>query len=148
MLEPIDVVQQERGPAARRQLPKCALEIDSIDRAIRQPMSGCVRECRRVVQPVGDLPGASRAAAHVVEDLIHPQTIQPRAERRIAAKAIELPVRRQKNLLQQVLGIRRVPQHPARQALEASRMGLVELFECAQFPPAAPFDELQVGLAG
>ena len=99
-----------------------ALEIDPVDRAIRQPMAARVRQHRRVVQPVGQLSRPRRPAADVIEDLVHRQPIQPRAERRLAAKAIQLPVRREEDLLQQVLRVGRVPQHPHREAEQPARV--------------------------
>ena len=112
MFEPFDVVQHERRAAPFRQLRQRPLEIDPIDRAVGQPVAACFRQQRRVVEPVGQLARPRRAAANVIENLVHRQPVQPRAERRLAAEALELPVRGQEDLLQLILRVRRIAEHP------------------------------------
>ena len=69
-------------------------------------------------------------------------------ERRLAAEAVELPVRRQEDVLQQVLRVGRVAEHPARDAVQTPGMSPVHLLERAQVALPAALDEGQVVLAG
>ena len=119
MLQSLDVMQQERRAAPLRELrqrpapdPSSPPSRSAIPRL---PASG---QHRLVVQRIGHLPGPRRPAAQVIEALIRRQAVQPRAERRFAAKSVQLPVRRQENLLQQVLGVGRVSHHPQHQAVQ------------------------------
>ena len=106
-----------------------------------------VRQHRRVVEAVGQLAGSRRAAADVVENLVRRQPIQPRAERRLAPEALELAVRREEDLLQQILGIGGIAQHPEREAEQPARVRPVQLLERAELSPAAALDQRQVGVA-
>ena len=144
VLEPLDVVQHERRAASVGQLRHRALEIHLRHRLLRQAAAARLVPARLVVERVGELARARRPAPQVVEAQIRRQPIQPRAERRLAAKAVELPVRREKNLLQQVLGVGRVAEHAAGDAVEPSGVGPVELLERRQVPLPAAFDERHV----
>ena len=103
---------------------------------------------RRVVEAVGQLAGPRRPAADVVQDLVHRQPIQPGA--RAPTRRGSSPSFRcadEKNLLQQILGVGGVAEHPYRQAEKPARVGAVQLLERAQLSPAAALDEREVGVA-
>src|SRR4029079_5516756 len=93
------------------------------------------------VERVGQLAGSRRTAAQVVEAVIGRPSIQPRAARRVPTKALQLPVCRQEDLLEQVLRISRVSEHPAGDAEQPAGVGAVELLKCAEISPAAPLYE-------
>jgi hypothetical protein len=65
-------------------------------------------------------------------------------KRRLAAEPIELPVRRQENLLQEVLRIGGIPQHPAGDAEQLSRVRPVELLKGPKIAAAAAFNESHI----
>ena len=103
VIEPFDVVQDERLAAAFRQ---------PLDRAIEDPIRaiGVSRRAHRLergigVQRFGQLVHLRPPAPHVVEAVIERQPIEPGAERRIALEAPELRYDLQEDLLQQVLAI-------------------------------------------
>ena len=58
------------------------------------------------------LRGPDRLASQVVEALVRGEPIQPRAERRLFPEAAELAMCQQEDLLQQILGVGDVPEHP------------------------------------
>jgi hypothetical protein len=146
VLEPLDVVQHEGRAAPFGQPRHRPFEIHLRHRLLGEaagPISRLV-ERRLVVQRIGQLGGAGGAASQVIQALVRGQPVQPRPERRLAAKTVQLAVRRQKYLLQQVLGVLRVAQHPARDAEQLAGMGPVQLLEGGQISAAAPLDERHV----
>ena len=144
VLQAFDVVQHERRPASLRQLSERALEIHLAHRPLRQAAAARIRNPGLVVQRVGDLAAARRAAPQIVEAQIRGQPIEPRSERGVAAKRIELPVRRQEDVLQEIFRIGRVAEHPGGQAEQPAGVRAVQLLERARIALRAPLHERPV----
>ena len=103
---------------------------------------------RLVVERVGHVNRPPGAAPQIVETEVDRQAVQPRPERRLAAEALQLPVRREEDLLEHVLRVGRVAQHANGHAVEPPRMRPVHLFERPQVALPAPFDQREVVLPG
>ena len=107
VLQAFDVVQHEGGAAAGRQLRDRAIQVHLAHRALGQVAAARIRNPRLlVVQRVGDLAGAGGAAAQVIEAQVRRQAIQPGAERRLAAERIELAMRDQEDVLEEIFRLR------------------------------------------
>ena len=144
MFESLDIVEDECGAASLRQLRQRALEIHFRDRLFSQPPAPRLEPPLVIVEGVGELIRASGAASQVVEAVIGRQSIQPRAERRLAAEPVQLSVRGQEDFLQQILRVRRVAEHTARDAEQLTRMRSIELLERGQIAASAPLHELHL----
>ena len=84
--------------------------------------------------------------AQVIEADIGRQPEEPGAERRLAAVLVELAMRGQENVLQQVFAMA-PPDHAARQAEEPRSMSPIELFESRRFARPAPRGQLDVWMS-
>jgi hypothetical protein len=144
MLQPFHVVQDERRAASLGELRQGALEIDAINRTIPQPVSKAIRDYGRVIESVGQLTGPRRPATDVIQNLVRRKPVEPRSKRRFPSEAIQFAVGRQEDLLQQVLGVRRIAEHPHRQTENAPRVGPVQLLERPQVPLTTPLDEREI----
>ena len=123
VLEAFDVVQHERGAAPFGQLRERSLEVDRArwpDRRAggsTRPRAPTHRRGRRSAGSCGR-PGCGRSPGSGSSPA---DTATCRAPTR--RESSQLPMRRQENLLQQVLGIGRVAEHPYRQAEQPARRG-------------------------
>ena len=98
---------------------------------------GRARRAWLLVQRLDQLLEPRALTSQEVEALVGRQPEQPRAERGLALVEGQLAMRRQKNLLQQVVSL--VPaDHPAGQAEQPRRMRAVQLFEGARDVRPAP----------
>ena len=146
MFEALDVVQHERRAAAFGELGQRAFEVHPRHGAFGKSTAARVGKRRLVVERVGHVDRPPGAAAQVVETEVDRQPIEPRPERRLAAEAVELPVRRQEDLLEHVLRVGRVAQHADGHAVEPPRMRPIHLFERPEVALPASFDQREVVL--
>ena len=84
-----NAARQPSGSSAQR-----PFQIHPAHRPLGEAAAARVRDPRLVVQRLGHLAGPRRAAPQVVQAEVRRQPVEPRAERRVAAKRIELPVHR------------------------------------------------------
>src|SRR5690348_4734835 len=80
----------------------------------------------------------------MIQAVVHGESVQPRAERRLTPERRQLTVRLQKYLLQQLLGVLRGASHPEDQAEEAPCVLTIQLLEGVGIPCAAPRGQLEV----
>jgi hypothetical protein len=94
-----------------------ALEIDSADRAKYRHRR---RHRHRIglIERIGLMSHPRLAVAEDIQAVIHRQPIEPGAERRFAPEAAELPIGKQENVLEEIVGIPVRTHHPARQIVE------------------------------
>ena len=142
--EAFDVVQQERGPARRRQRIDGALQVDPADRAKYRHRRRHRRRVR-LIQRVGLLAHPRLTVAEHVEAVVHRQPIQPGAERRFAAEAAELSIRQQEDVLQEIVGLAVGAHHPARQIVEPGGVLPVQRLESGSVSRSDAPDQFQVG---
>ena len=144
MLEPLHVVQHERGAAAFRQLRHRPLEIHLRHRALGEPMAAPHRAApaRRRARRSSGWPVRSGCADSRGTGSRPADTATCRAPTRRGT--VQLPVRREEDLLQHVLRVGRVAEHADGHAVEPPRMRPVELLERAQVALAAPLDQGQI----
>ena len=126
VIEPFDVVQHERLAAPFRQPLDGALEIEPRDR--RLAARGRL-ERRFGVERFGQLVHLRLPAAHEIEAVVERQTVEPRAERRVALEAAELAVGLQEDFLEQVFAVVGRPGHPAGQRVDLRAVLPVERLE-------------------
>ena len=141
MIEAFHVMEQERGARAFRQRLDGPLEIEPVHRDPR--FVGGVTD--PVVQHVRRLILTRRLAPQPVQADVHPQAVQPRPERRVAAERVQLPVGGEENLLQQVVRVRGVPHHPEGQIVQPGRILPVDVLEGVELSAPASRDQFGLG---
>jgi hypothetical protein len=144
VLEPLDVVQQERRAAAPGELADGALEVHSAHRAEHRAAAR-----RRLRDPVGverlgDPCLPRLPAAPVVEALVDAEAIEPRAQAGLAPVAAHLAVGVEEDLLQQVFGLLGRAGHPHGQIVEAPGVPAIHRLERLDIPFLAPARQLKV----
>src|ERR1700730_6103555 len=111
VVESFHVVQDECLAASLRQARDGPLEIDSRDGRLARRRR---LEQTLIVERIGQLPGLDLPAADEVQAVVQCQPVQPGSQRRLALEASELPVRLEKDLLQEVFALVRRAGHTAR----------------------------------
>lgn len=144
VLEALDVVEQEHGLTAFRKVSQGGLDVQPAHRKLSVTGSGGL--LRMVVLERGRrLLVSSRLAAKPIQTEVHSQSVKPSAKRRVAFEAIELSEGQQENLLKEVFCVLGAAAHAASKIVEAACVLLIQIFECAKVPGAAPFDQRRVG---
>ena len=136
MVEALDVVKHEHFAASRRELSNRAVEVETL---VRKAGAGHRFWSALNVDAAGQLGHLSAPAAHVVQTQIDREPVQPRPDRRVPPKAIELAVRLQKDLLEQILAFGGRSTDPRCQRIQAGRVLSIQLLECDPRPPSAGF---------
>ena len=117
-------------------------------RSMSMRCAGCLACGRHVMSVFVELAGGrahtALAAPEKIEALPNGKPIQPRAQRRVAAIAVELAMDLQKNLLEQVFTLMRRSRHSAGEGKEARRMLTVERFEGIAIPLPAARDQFGI----
>jgi hypothetical protein len=140
MLEPFDIVKEKGYAATFRQLRDGPFQVDSCD----GPVDGLGSSGMRHVERLGTLVHATPTAAQVIETMVHGQTVEPRTERRGPFESRQFAVHEEKNLLQEVFRISRIPAHPVRKIVEPDRMTAVQLLKSLGVSGQACLDQIGV----
>jgi hypothetical protein len=140
MLESFDIVEEKGYAAALRQLRDGSLQIDSCD----GPVDWLGPSGMRHVERLGTFVHAMPTAAQVIETMVHGQTVKPRTERRSPFEGRQFAVHEEKNLLQKVFRISRIPAHPVREIVEPDRMTAVQLLKGLGVSAQACLDQIGV----
>ena len=147
MFEAFHVMQHEHSAAPVRQIAERAVEVHAIDHthhgtgaAGRQVVNR-----RRVIEFARQLRVLVRPAPQMVQTHIGGQAVEPGPERGVAAVLVQLPVRREEDVLEEVLAVM-AARHAAGEAEETGGVRSIEFLERQCIARLAPGGQLYVGM--
>src|SRR5205085_8156954 len=146
VLVAFDVVEDEGGAVAGRQLPQGLVERHAVNEwhPLEAARRAAVREDlrRRILK--GVLP-ARLAPAETHQDLVDREAVKPGGELRLAAETSDLAVQEDEDVLRDVFGLGDVLRHAQAEAVDEPVVEAVNLLEGARVPSGGPPRQGEVG---